>query len=161
MTQSTARPPRATATRAVVLQAAFIVGTLAAGSLIGSSFTPGAWYQGLAKPWFTPAPWVFGPVWTVLYILVGWAGARSLLYGGPIGLWALQMAVNLTWSPVFFGLQAPAAGLAVIVLLWASVLAFLLRAWPRERLSALLFVPYLVWVSLATAVNAGVAWLNP
>ncbi len=133
---------------------------LAAGLAVGAGFVPGAWYAGLAKPWFTPAPWVFGPVWAVLYLLIGWAGARALRRPGLRGLWLVQMAVNLIWSPVFFGLQWPAGGLAVIAVLWLAVLAFIVRAWTRDRPAAIAFLPYLAWVTLAGAVNAGVVWLN-
>lgn len=141
--------------------AAGAVAVLAAGILVGASFTPGDWYAGLNKPWFTPAPWVFGPVWAVLYLLIGWAGVRSLRSGAGRGPWVAQMVLNLSWSPVFFGLQMPAAGLGVIVAMWIAIVAFIAATWQRDRTAALLFLPYLAWVTLATAVNAGVVWLNP
>lgn len=134
---------------------------LVAGTLVGASQSPGDWYAGLQKPWFTPAPWVFGPVWAVLYLLIGWAGARVFRRRVARGPWVLQMALNLAWSPVFFGLHWTAAGLAVILALWATVLVFVLAAWRPDRVSALLFLPYLAWVTLAASVNAGVVWLNP
>lgn len=138
-----------------------IVAVFGAGALIGSSFTPGAWYAALEKPWFTPPPAAFGPIWSVLYVLIGWAGARTILSGQGRGLWLLQMALNFSWSPVFFGMQWATGGLAVIAAVWLAILAFIIAMWHRDRLSALLFLPYITWVTLATAVNAGVVWLNP
>lgn len=150
------------AMRAVLIHAAAIAVVMAGGLLIGMTFLPGAWYAGLAKPVFTPADWVFGPVWTVLYVLIGWAGARVWLAGETMGrgLWAGQMALNWLWSPSFFGLQNPALGLAVILAMLAAILAFIGWHWGRDRLTAVLFLPYAAWVALATAVNAGVVWLN-
>jgi tryptophan-rich sensory protein len=149
-----------TAMSVAAVQAAAVVLVAGGGLLIGASFTPGAWYAALQKPWFTPAPWVFGPVWAVLYVLIGWVGGRVFLRGGPVGLWLAQMALNFLWSPVFFGLQRPEAGLAVIAALWLAVAAFVAVAWRRDRVSAVLFLPYLAWVTLAGSVNAGVVALN-
>ncbi|MBL4918062.1 TspO/MBR family protein [Szabonella alba] len=143
-----------------IIQIAGAVVIVALGALIGTSFTPGAWYEGLTKPFFTPARWVFGPVWSVLYAIIGWVGARKFLYGGARGLWAAQMVVNFLWTPVFFGMQMPLAALAVIAVLWSLILAFILREWRADRISALLFLPYLAWVSLATALNAAIVLLN-
>lgn len=144
----------------VLVHLAVILAVLAVGSGLGALFSPGAWYDALAKPWFTPPPWAFGPVWTVLYVLIGWAGARKLLYGGARGLWAGQMALNWSWSAVFFGLQWPIGGLAIILGMLGLILAFIAAEWRADRLSAVLFLPYAVWVTIAAAVNAGVVWLN-
>lgn len=140
--------------------AAFIIGVVVIGGGIGFLNVPGEWYAGLAKPWFTPPNWVFGPMWTTLYVLIGWVGARKWLHGGAVRLWWAQMGLNFIWSPVFFGLQLPLAGLLVIVAMWALIVAFILREWRSDRLSALLFLPYVAWVSLATALNAAIVVLN-
>jgi len=137
-----------------------VIGVSLAGSLIGTSFLPGEWYQALNKPSFTPAPWVFGPVWSVLYAIIGWVGARKYLLGGARGLWLAQMGVNLIWSPVFFGMHSPLGGTIVIAALWGLIVAFIAREWNNDRTSAVLFLPYIVWVSLASAVNLGVVVLN-
>ncbi len=134
---------------------------LAAGTLIGTSFAPGAWYAALEKPWFTPPPWAFGPIWSLLYLMIGWAGVRAFALGIGRRLWLAQMALNFAWSPVFFGFHMPAGGLVLILVLLAAILAFIRTVWPRDRLTAALFLPYLAWVCLASAVNAGVVWLNP
>ena len=133
---------------------------VAIGGLIGATFVPGAWYQSLVQPAFTPPPSVFAPVWTALYVLIGWAGARKFLHGGASGLWGAQMVANVCWTPVFFGLHKPFAALVVIAVLWCLIAAFIAAEWRRDRLSAWLFAPYLAWVSLAAAINAGVVWLN-
>lgn len=146
--------------RAVFTHAAFIIAVVAIGAGIGAATVPGAWYAGLVKPSFAPPNWVFGPVWTVLYILIGWVGARKWLYGGALALWIAQMVLNFIWSPLFFGLQMPAAGLLVIALMWILIAVFIQREWPRDRLSAVMFVPYLAWVSVASALNAGIVALN-
>lgn len=148
--------------RNAAIHATAILIVMAGGLLIGTSFLPGAWYAALAKPVFTPPDWAFGPIWTVLYVLIGWAGARAWL--GPDrtakALWAGQMAANWAWSPVFFGQQNPAMGLVIILVMLALILAFIAHNWTRDRQSAVLFVPYAVWVTLASAVNAGVVWMN-
>lgn len=133
---------------------------LGTGLGLGLSFPPGDWYAALARPSFTPPGWVFGPVWTVLYILIGWAGARVLIRGGAVGPWVGQMALNFSWSAVFFGLHLPLGGLAIILGMLAFILAFIAAEWRSDRLSAVLFLPYAAWVTLASAVNAGVVWLN-
>lgn len=146
--------------RNILIHAAMILGVFAIGGLIGASFIPGNWYAQLEKPWFTPPPMAFGPVWSVLYVLIGWAGARKVIHGGARGLWAGQMGLNWLWSPAFFGLQSPVAGLLVILPMLAVILTFIAVEWRQDRTSALLFVPYAVWVALASAVNAGVVLLN-
>lgn len=146
--------------RKVVVHLAAILIVFAVGTGLGVTFRPGSWYEALEKPWFTPPGWVFGPVWTVLYVMIGWAGARKLLYGGQRALWVGQMALNWSWSAVFFGLHLPIGGLLVILAMLAFILAFIVREWQADRLSAMLFLPYAAWVTLASAVNAGVVWLN-
>jgi len=144
----------------IVVHAVFILAVLGAGSLLATSNLPGNWYQGLQKPWFTPPNGAFGPVWTGLYILIGWVGARKVLYGGERLLWLVQMGLNLLWSPVFFGSQAPVAGLVVVCGMLVTILVFIVREWRGDRLSALLFLPYAVWVSIASALNAAIVVLN-
>ncbi|WP_323005449.1 TspO/MBR family protein [Pseudorhodobacter sp.] len=146
--------------RTIWIYAAFVLGVPVIGGAIGLITLPGAWYAGLAKPWFTPPNWLFGPMWTTLYLLIGWVGARKWLHGGSVGLWWAQMALNFLWSPVFFGMQQPMAALVVIMAMWLVILGFIGREWRGDRLSAALFIPYLAWVSLATALNAGIVVLN-
>jgi len=138
-------------------------------SLAGSAVTlpkiP-VWYAALAKPSFTPPDWLFGPVWTILYILMAVAVWRV---GGAIRsparhlatiLFCIQLALNAIWSPVFFGLEAPLAGLYVIVALDIFVGATLIAFWRLDRLAGIMFVPYLAWVCYATALNAAIVMRN-
>ncbi|WP_417433213.1 TspO/MBR family protein [Hoeflea sp.] len=142
----------------------FVVLTVAGGSLIGYSSLPGPWYQDLQKPAFNPPSWIFGPVWTVLYVLIGISGARVFIRERGNWLpkiWFLQMALNLIWSPVFFTLHRPDLALAVLLAMLLAILAFIALAWNRDRPSALLFLPYGAWVSFAGLLNGAIWWLNP
>lgn len=143
-----------------ILFIGFVVG---AGLLAGLTNMPGDWYQSLEKPFFNPPPWLFGPVWTTLYVLIGIAGARIWQWApksAAMQLWFAQMAFNLMWSPAFFGLQNPELALAVIVGMLMTIVAFMVKARPIDRISTLLFVPYLAWVTFAGILNLSIAWLN-
>jgi benzodiazapine receptor len=124
------------------------------------------WYAGLDKPWFTPPNAVFGPAWTALYILMAVAVWRiGAVVPGPARrrarmLFVLQLALNAAWSPVFFGLEAPRAGLAVIVALLIALAATIVAFWRLDRIAGLLLAPYLLWVCYATALNIGIVALN-
>lgn len=155
---------RPLATASLLVLACVVLG--AAGGLVTAPAIE-SWYTTLEKPWFTPPSWVFGPVWTVLYTLQGVA-AWLLWRGGlerrevkiALGLFGVQFALNLAWSPAFFGLQSPLLGLVVIVPLWFAIAATMAAAWRVDRRATLLLVPYLAWVSLATALNYAIWTLN-
>jgi len=141
----------------------FIVAVLAIGIAIGFYNLPGTWYQSLAKPPFNPPNWLFGPAWTILYILIGIAGARTWLRGptsSGMKLWFGQMLLNYLWSPFFFGIERPMIALAVIVAMLIVILAFIANRWNRDRPAALLFVPYAAWVAFATLLNGSIAYLS-
>ncbi|WP_180900448.1 TspO/MBR family protein [Martelella soudanensis] len=146
------------------IHALFIVGVAAAGLLAGFLNMPGEWYASLAKPPFNPPDWLFGPVWTVLYVFIGWAGARSFLsrraHPATFGLWVVQLVLNLAWMPVFFGLHMMVPALIIILVLLLAILAFIARTRQHDRLSAGLFVPYALWVAFATLLNAALIYLN-
>tara|TARA_R110002020_G_scaffold4977_7_gene21327 strand:- start:625 stop:1089 length:465 start_codon:yes stop_codon:yes gene_type:complete len=142
----------------------FVVLTVAGGSLVGFFSMPGPWYEALEKPWFNPPNWIFGPVWTALYILIGIAGARVWIRdrGGPLPkVWFVQIALNFLWPLVFFTAERPDLALVVLAGMLVSILAFIALAWRRDRPSALMFVPYALWVSFAGLLNATIWWLNP
>lgn len=135
-----------------------------AAAATGAMFKPGPWYDGLAKPSWNPPNWVFPVTWTVLYILIAAAGARLSAIDGSgtaLAFWALQIALNTLWSPVFFGLHRIRAGMLIIVALWGAVLGLLICAFPLDALAGWMLAPYLVWVSIAASLNAGVWKLNP
>lgn len=132
----------------------------------GALFPPGDWYFGLEKPPGTPPPWVFGPVWTTLYVMIAVAGARlwrqsaSPARSRALWLYAIQLALNGAWSWLCFGLHDLRTSLLDLVALLV-VLALLLRsARVVSPSAALLLVPYTLWVSYATWLNAGLLWLN-
>jgi tryptophan-rich sensory protein len=141
----------------------------AAGAVTVGNIAP--WYRSLSRPPGAPPDWVFAPVWTVLYIAMGGAAWLVWRHAGrgldqrrqaydALMLWGWQLAVNALWPAVFFGLHAPAAGLAVILLLLVLVV-LTIRSFARiDRPAALLLVPYLAWCSYATYLNAGFWWLN-
>ena len=141
----------------------FVGLVLGVGLAIGGLTVTGPWYDSLAKPGFSPPPWVFGPAWTVLYVLIGVAGWRSWErdWGGrAMKLWGLQMALNYLWTPVYFGAHQIGAALVVILALLAAILAFIAATWRPDRVSAGLFLPYAAWVTFATALNASIWALN-
>ncbi|WP_454288494.1 TspO/MBR family protein [Rhizobium arsenicireducens] len=141
----------------------FIVGVVVLGILSGLSNMPGEWYQTLEKPFFNPPAWLFAPVWTALYVMIGIAGARVWLKApasAAMQIWFAQIALNMLWSPAFFGLEAPGLALLVIVGLLITILGFIWQAGPIDRVARLLFVPYLAWVSFATLLNAAIFLMN-
>lgn len=141
---------------------AFLFVVLAVGFTIGLTIRPGEWYQTLDRPFFTPPDRVFGPAWTVVYILIAVAGWRVWLTEGirstSLGLWALQMALNWAWTPTFFGAHQIGLGLLVILLLLAVSVLFTIRV--RDRLASRCFVPYLAWLAYASALNLAIFVLN-
>lgn len=143
--------------------AIFLAACFAAGST-GGLFSPGEWYDRLRKPWWTPPNWLFPVAWTLLYVCMAAAGARVAVSpdnGIAMAFWALQIALNGLWTPVFFGLKKMRLGLIVLSGLWLSVAASVVALWQVDMVAGLLFLPYLAWVSVAGALNASVLRLNP
>ena len=141
----------------------FLILTVGGGLLIGTLTLPDAWYAALAKPPWTPPGWVFGPAWTLLYVLIALAGYRTWRRapsGPAMQLWAGQMLLNFCWSPIFFRAHLIEAALVVIAGLLLVILAFIARSWRSDRVTAWLFVPYALWVAFALSLNAGISWLN-
>ncbi len=138
-----------------------------AASLLGSAATvpqiPG-WYASLAKPPFNPPNWIFAPVWTTLFAMMAYAVFRILRQPlekrGALVAYHVQLALNLLWSCVFFGLNNPLGGILVILPLLAMILATIAAFGRIDRISAWLLWPYLAWVSFATLLNASIWWLN-
>lgn len=135
-----------------------------AAAATGAMFGPGQWYDDLAKPRWTPPGWVFPIVWTTLYFCMSYAAMRAALAGDSsvaLALWGLQIALNTLWSPVFFGLHRVGAAMVVIAALWCAVAATTLAFWQVDWVAGAFFVPYLIWVTIAAALNASVLRLNP
>ena len=151
---------------ALVLFVALCLGIGALGASVTATSVD-TWYAGLVKPSFNPPDEVFGPVWTVLYILMGvaawrvWRSADRDTTRGPLTLFALQLAINLGWTVVFFGLHKIASAVATIVVLDVAVLVTMLAFRSVDRLAALLMLPYVAWVAFATVLNVAIWRLNP
>lgn len=130
----------------------------------GAMFPTGAWFKSLNKPAWMPPNWVFPVVWTTIYVLIAFAGSRVAGMSGSafaMAFWALQIALNTLWSPVFFGVRNLRAALKIIVCLWFAVLGATITHFQLDVLAGLAFVPYLAWVTVATALNLSVLRLNP
>ncbi|WP_421999214.1 TspO/MBR family protein [Reyranella sp.] len=153
----------------LIALALFVLLCLGIGALGGAvtETSVRTWYADLAKPDFNPPNAVFGPVWTVLYVLMGvaawrvWRSGDREMTRGPLTLFAMQLVLNLGWSVVFFGLQKIGAALATIVVLDVGVIVTALAFRPVDRLAALLMLPYLAWVAFATVLNISIWRLNP
>lgn len=133
--------------------------------VLSSQFRPGVWYQELAKPTWTPPGWVFAVVWPCLYLMMGMSlwllvkSGQSALRKMAITFFGVQLFLNASWTPVFFGLHNPIFALALIVLLWIGVLITLFYSLRVHRLAGLLLVPYLFWITFAICLNGFIVYL--
>lgn len=159
------RPARTRAWRGVAL----FGGAVTAVTAIGGAVTRPAiaeWYAALVKPSWTPPDWLFGPVWTALYVLMAVAAVRIWLKndGGKIRAatiaWFAQLALNLAWSIIFFGARAPLAAMVDIVALLLAIALTIALFGRIDRPAAWLLVPYLVWVCYAASLNIGIVMSN-
>lgn len=125
-----------------------------------------SWYTTLEKPFFNPPNWVFGPVWTLLYLLMGlslyllWTQPSKKDKTKAFIAFGIQLALNTLWSIVFFGLHSPVGGMVVIVGLLATIIVTMRYFWGFSKLAAYLLLPYILWVSFATILNTAIALLN-
>jgi tryptophan-rich sensory protein len=132
----------------------------------GAMFKPGAWYEALAKPLWTPPNWLFPVAWTILYLMIAVAGwlvwrEAGLAGAGPaLTLYFLQLILNAAWSWLFFGLHRMDLAMIDIVALWLAVAATIAAFYAVSLLAALLLVPYLAWVSYAAALNFAIWQAN-
>jgi len=133
----------------------FLLACCAAGAT-GIIFKPGAWYESLQKPSFTPPNWAFPVAWTTIYLLLAWAGYRLTGLPGSetvLALWAAQIALNTLWTPVFFGANRIGVAMVILALLWMIVAAMVLLALRLDIVTGLILFPYLLWLSVAAALN--------
>lgn len=145
----------------VICQLAGVIGGLFTGSAIPT------WYQTIKKPAFNPPNWIFGPVWTLLYLLMGISLYLIWKSGGPgkaktiaMTVFFVQLALNILWSFLFFFLKNPLAGFIEIIVLWIFILVTILLFYPLSKLGSLLMIPYILWVSFAAVLNYFLWYLN-
>ncbi len=149
---------------AVLLALCFAVA--AVGGMVTVPNIP-VWYAALNKPAFQPPNWVFGPAWTLLYFLMAvaawlvWRSASAAQRRLPITWFAVQLALNALWSPLFFGAHLVLSALVDIALLWIAIVATIATFWLVNRTAGLLMLPYLAWVSFAGLLNFAIWRLNP
>ncbi len=130
-----------------------------ASAWLGSRFLPDEWYKQLPKPSWNPPNSIFAPVWTLLYVLMAvaawlvWKKAGFVPALFPLGLFIAQLFLNAAWTWLFFGRHRPDLALIDILVLWVMLLITLISFWSREPLAGILLIPYLAWVSFATALN--------
>ena len=139
------------------------------GFLGSLSTTPNitGWYSTLHKPVFSPPNFIFAPVWTALYILMGFSfflvlnyGQKHKLFKKAIYIYVVQLLFNAIWTPAFFGLKSPLLGLIIIVPMWLAVLANIIVFYKIKRSAGLVLIPYLIWITFATAHNIAILVLN-
>ena len=138
-----------------------------AAGAAGSFFTMRSvdtWYAGINKPFFNPPDWIFAPVWTLLFILMGisfylvWINKKR--DWTAINMFGIQLALNMMWSMIFFGLRQPTYALIEIVFLWAAIMATIIKFHKISRVAAYLLIPYILWVSFAIILNISIVILN-
>jgi len=153
-------------TNKIITWILFFLCTVAASSItMVWSVGVDSWYKSLINP-YSPAPWIFGPVWTTLYILIA-TSAYRVMYASQseykamaMALWSLQMVLNALWTPIFFGAHNILIALIFIVFLWITVFAYLYRSWFIDKISSIILWPYLAWLSFATFLNFTIWKLN-
>jgi len=141
-----------------------------AAAAIGSAATMPSiptWYATLNKPSFNPPNWLFGPVWTILYLMMAVAayliwqkGLKNSKVKVALGIFLVQLVLNSAWSIVFFGWHSLWGGFAVIIALWLAILTTIIKFWPLNPVAGWLLIPYILWVSFASLLNLTVALLN-
>lgn len=150
---------------ALIVSFGVCMGAALVGGLLTSKAIP-EWYRGLRKPSWNPPEWAFGPVWTILYILMAvslwlvWEEGGFSEQALPILIFALQLSLNVAWSWIFFYRRMISAGVVEMIVLWAAILATIGTFWFASPLAAVLLIPYIVWVSIACYLNYTILRLN-
>lgn len=149
----------------LALSIAICAGAAGLGSMLTKPAVSG-WYAALAKPAWTPPHWVFGPVWSLLYLamaVAAWLVWRRVGFphaSSALNLFAVQLVLNVCWSAIFFGAHSPGLAFAEILLLWLAILATMVAFRPLSRAAAWLMLPCLLWVAYAAAINFAIWRLN-
>lgn len=141
----------------------FLAACMGAGAT-GAMFPTGEWYKGLNKPDWVPPNWMFPVAWTSIYLLISFAGARVAVLDGnayAMAFWAMQAAISTLWTPVFFGAHRLKASLPIMAVLWVAVLGCTITHFQLDFWAGMAFLPYMAWVSVASALNLAMVRLNP
>lgn len=146
----------------------FIAASFSAAAIGGAATATsvGTWYRALNKPAWNPPDWIFGPVWTVLYVFMAvaawrvWCRTDGDARRHTLVLFGTQLVLNALWAVLFFGLRQPGPALVDVIVLWSLLLVLQVRFARIDRVAGGLWAPYLAWVSFASALNAAVWWLN-
>lgn len=136
---------------------------VASAASTGILFEPGGWYVGLSKPEWTPPNWIFPVAWTILYIVIavaGWLVWQAEGLKSALIVWGVGLLLNGLWSYLMFGLHDVGLALADLVALWLATLAFIVLAWNVDRRASYLFIPYLLWLTYAGALNGWILSAN-
>ncbi|MEM4244877.1 MAG: TspO/MBR family protein [Candidatus Nanoarchaeia archaeon] len=152
------------------LKLAFSIILISLAGLIGglstSKYIP-TWYASIKKPSFNPPNWIFGPVWTTLYVLMGisfylvWSkGLETKQAKTAITLFIIQLILNVAWSIIFFGMQSPLYAFIEIIILWVFILLTIIHFYKISKPAAYLLIPYILWVSFAAILNFSIYYLN-
>lgn len=137
--------------------------------IIGSIFTTPAvkgWYANINRPSFSPPNWLFAPVWTTLFVMMGvsvsiiWLSEKNAQRTTALKIFFLQLILNTLWSIIFFGMENPMLAFFEIVILWFAILFTILKFRKINKLAAILLVPYILWVSFASVLNLAIALIN-
>lgn len=166
MTSTSTTPPTKRDGRWLAL-AGFLLASFAAAAVataLQGSDIQGFYVDELTTPSWAPPPWLFGPVWSVLYVLIAVAAWRVWERAGwvrALTLWAVQLGFNAAWTPAFFNLRQASLALAIIVVLLGLIGATMLAMRPHDRVAVVLMAPYAAWVAFATALTAAIWVLNP
>lgn len=142
------------------------VGICFSVAFVSSRFEPGTWYAALSRPGWTPPNWIFAPVWTILYAMMGvaawlvWRKAGLAGAGLPLTVFAVQLILNGLWSYLFFGRHQIGLAFGEIIILWLCILLTLYLFWNVRQLAGILMIPYLLWVGFATVLNYAFWRLN-
>jgi len=155
---------------AVVVKFIVCLGVTFLAPFVGSLFTRQAvsdWYVHLNKPFFTPPGWLFGPVWTVLYLLMAVAafliwqkGLADPIVKIALALYMLQLVLNALWTPIFFGAKMPLLAFIEIIFLWIAIILTIIAFFRVSKPAAILLAPYILWTSFAAVLNFALWWLN-
>lgn len=135
-----------------------------AASASGALFPTGDWYKSLDKPKWTPPDWVFPIAWLIFYCALAVAGTRVAAVPEnkyAVAFWSLHIALNTLWTPVFFGAHNLKAGMVIISLLWVSTIGMIYHCFLVDKIAGIIIMPYILWVTIASALNFSLLRRNP